>query len=126
VPLLQKTLTHIEENQELRVQTSWRCATGMCFAGTADDLAGGQWYDVGEYRNTAWLWAEPDDDPTMVIESNHGHRIVHAADRARRLLNLTVSNADWLFDGNNTLAGLEFKVGYLADQAARLEREAAG
>jgi len=117
VPLLQETLAHIEANPSEWYQKQYRCGTGMCFAGWAVHLAGGEWYAGPESTYASELIAEP-DEPNSFTLSDSGALVVHAEDRATRLLGLTDEQSATLFYEDNTLADLRRIVADLAKEAA--------
>lgn len=102
--LMIDTLAQIERTPSEWNQGAYRCGSGMCFAGWAATLAGGQWltspYDL------AWdefLRPEPEDGPFDVRGDEtliHGPA-VHASTRARRLLGIDMNDAAVLFAGGN-------------------------
>lgn len=116
VALLRQTLAHIEANPDEWNQRHWRCGTGMCFAGWAATLAGGQWYEDDQSVHRDELIAEDGDTG----EYDHGGVItVHVDDRARRILGLDEGQAERLFDAVNNLHDLRRIVGELTEDAAR-------
>jgi hypothetical protein len=117
VPLLKQTLAHIEANPEDWYQRTWRCKSGMCFAGWAADLAGGEWYAGPEDTYAHELIAEP-DEPNSFTLSHSGALVVHAEDRATRLLGLTDEQSATLFYEDNTLADLRRIVADLTKEAS--------
>lgn len=118
---LRETLAHIEAlpNQAGWIQGSYRCESGMCFAGWRCHLSGGQWATGPDDRRTVRfpdheLWfaascliAEPGD--TYVADLD-GVRVTTAHHRAARLLGLTEGQAAELFDGCNDLDDLRENV----------------
>jgi hypothetical protein len=117
VALLRQTLTHIEANPQTWDQTTFRCNTGMCFAGWAAELEGGTWYtDASNPVLADYLVATPEDPADDVVRLVHNDaRVILAADRAMRLLGLDYFQAEELFDGANTLDELR---GYVDDLCA--------
>lgn len=111
--LLRKTLAYIEAHPEEWQQHTWRCTSGMCFAGTAVTVAGGEW---GAQKPTAatydMLVAETGDDPNH-MRFMKGRLLIGVRDRATRLLGLTDRQAEQLFAFNNTLPTLRRMVGRL-------------
>lgn len=86
--LLDAAIAHIEAHPETWLQGSYRCESGMCLAGWAAQLAGGQWVTSAdsdpEFR--ANMTAERDDPAQDVdFDPDYG-QIIHVADRAERLL----------------------------------------
>jgi hypothetical protein len=119
VDLLRRTLAHIEANPADWNQATWRCGTGMCFAGWAVTLAGGQWYEdkpTSLYRDE--LIAEPDDADDF-LNRRIGARTIHVDDRAKRVLGLEEGQAEVLFDGGNDLHDLRHIVTSLCEGAGR-------
>lgn len=99
VPLLQQTLGYIEAHPQTWEQRTYRCGTGMCFAGWASELAGGK-----------WLTSDPDDDYAEYLlaepgepfaQERQGTLTVSVESRARRVLGLDEEQADDLFYGYN-------------------------
>lgn len=129
VDLLRRTLAHIEAHPEEWEQTTWRCDTGMCFAGTAATLAGGTWATSNRDGVLAHLLvAEPDDykSPVVTVISAKYYRtdkftgnVVRASERAQRLLGLTRTQCLVLFSGYNTLDGVRLIVADLCAQAVQ-------
>lgn len=109
VPLLRKTLEHIEAHPEEWDQLTWRCETAMCFAGHAADLTGAQWVGSGKY-----ITADPAIDHPLDIWSSG---VTSASARAQTVLGLDEDQAAWLFAGSNTLDDLRCIVGELIEQA---------
>lgn len=91
--LLDRVLHHIDGNPEWK-QGSYRCDSGMCFAGWTVALAGGQWVsdDINsiEYHDVVSVGAR-------------GWGPEHVHDWARMKLGLTVEEAEELFGGFNKL-----------------------
>ena len=113
VPLLRKTLEHIEAHPEQWNQEFWRCGTGMCFAGTACDLDGGEWMADG----SAHL-ARREGEQFQPDEWAPGREVIHARFRARTVLGLTRHQAAALFCADNTLPDLRRIVGELCGEQA--------
>lgn len=86
--LLDATLAHIEAHPEDWNQDDWR----TCFAGHAATLAGGQWLASAESYEPERVYLIPEDDDV----DTHRNR-VHVSRRARRVLGLTVGQAEQLF-----------------------------
>lgn len=106
VPLLRQTLDYIKTHPQEWDQEVWRqvrpCGTVACFAGWACALNGDRF--------------NPDDwDFVITDESGVSFPI---EDRAREILGLTIGDADWLFDGGNTLDDLEQIVEELCGDAS--------
>jgi hypothetical protein len=110
VPLLRKTLEHIEAHPQEWDQAHWHCGTGMCFAGTACDLDGGEW--VPGRPVLVQRDGEPDD---LRYRRGIGRGEVHACTRAMRILGLTPIAALALFSAGNTLADLRRQVTALCE-----------
>lgn len=130
VALLDKVMEHIKNDLEHWNQRQWRtgpdndpfgerqdraqlvtvdgkdvlpvtCDTAFCFAGWAVQLSAtperpALWANVDD------LWADDEDDQYFNYES-----LIPAEERARQLLGLDVTQAGWLFDGDNDLDDLE-------------------
>jgi hypothetical protein len=109
VPLLRKTLEHIEAHPEEWYQNTWRCRTAMCFAGMACHLDGGEWHANPHSPWLAQRAGEPEDyaPPGWV----------HAETRAKRILGLHPSYAEVLFHYRNTLDDLRRIVGELCGES---------
>jgi hypothetical protein len=114
VPLLQKTLHHIEANPWEWDQDVFRCGTAMCFAGTACHLDGGIWLEGDEES----LAPREDDNPADVGLANFGVDGIHASIRAQRILGLNSGQAMRLFAAGNTLNDLRRIVGELCGEEA--------
>lgn len=89
-------------------QGEWRCASGMCLAGWVSQLAGGKWAtpvssdnDYQPYEDC--LVAEAGDDSDDVMASTSAGTVIHAQERATRLLGLGHDDAYTLFEGDNTV-----------------------
>ena len=108
IPLLRKTMEHIEAHPDEWRQGSWftrrlDCGTKACFAGTAILL--------GSDDEIMWLMS-PSLSISGVTKDSGGH--VHTAhDRARDLLGLTDKEASILFEPTNTMDGLRYYVDHL-------------
>jgi hypothetical protein len=108
VPLLRKTLEHIEAHPQEWYQNTWRCDTAMCFAGTACHLDGGEWVRDG---SSPWLAQRDGEAPDDLHYAPAGW--VHAETRARRILGLDPWPAAGLFHYRNTLDDLREQVAEL-------------
>jgi hypothetical protein len=121
--LLRETLAHIEANPEEWRQATYRCPSGMCFAGHAVTLAGGRWPAEPGSRYQSFLIADGDDlyqDVRWIDREGEGKvQVVHAEDRARRVLGLTLAQASRLFAGVNDLHRLTVIVSELCEEAER-------
>jgi len=103
---LHQTLEYIKTHPNQWNQATWRCGTGMCFAGWACTLAGGHWYDID--GDIAYLDIEPEDDHSRYEQfTDLSFPLIHVQDRAQRLLDLDDDICDALFIGSNTLEDLE-------------------
>ena len=133
VELLLKTLEAIEASPHQWSQQDWRCASTLCFAGWACELAGGVWavsdllmakfeFEPTTTATTRLLYARRGYlkadalDPSWDREGDR----VHARKRAMRLLNITAGQAEELFslDQDQDLAGLRREVEALIGGAA--------
>lgn len=120
MPLLERTLRHIEAHPEQWDQKTWYCGTAGCFAWHAAVLAGGEPLP----NAPAYVRAEDDDPPEHVypcgtfglVETAVHETAVHVADRATRVLGLPDDSR--LFAFNNTLDDLRRIVEDLARRAA--------
>lgn len=99
VALLTQTLEYIRAHPDELVQHTWRCNTGCCFAGHAAILSGARWQD-------------PKRLSSVITTPNGSEEWVSSY--AKRVLGLNRTEADWLFDANNTLGDLVRKVAALA------------
>lgn len=106
IELLDRTLAQIEAHPEGWEQGTYRCESGMCFAGWAAVLAGGRWVEPENMHSSVLVAEEADPDEDRL----HTSGSVHAHDRARRVLGLDDDTADWLFDGHNKLTDLRLIV----------------
>jgi len=113
--LLDAAIKQIEKHPETWYQGEWRCGSGMCVAGWACDMAGGEWIGPAcDSLRSDRLVPGPDDSEEDIRDD--GRRLfVLASSRARRLLGLDPemdvalgSENDWrdLFSPDNTLAGI--------------------
>jgi hypothetical protein len=110
VPLLRKTLEHIEAHPQEWDQVRWRCESGMCFAGTAADLDGAQWlYGAGP------MLRRREDDPA---DDRYAPDRLHVRTRAQHILGISEDQADDLFEATNTLDDLRRIVGELCGESA--------
>ena len=121
IPLLRKTLEHIDAHPEEHSQGEWVCKSGMCIAGHASILGGG----------THVL--DSDGDTTCLVTMDdigkfRQHKIyggIHIAQHAQYVLGLADGEASRMFYGENAVedlhgmfADLETK-GHLADWGVR-------
>lgn len=117
IPLLRQTLAHIESHPQEWVQDSYRCQTGMCFAGWAVTLDGGQWYSPDPTSTYGdGLVARPDDPAVDVWPLGDGTRAILASARAQRILGLDGYQAEDLFASYNTLDDIRQIVAELCEQ----------
>lgn len=72
------------------------CGTTMCLAGIACTIAGGVWLTVSSVLE--YLQFEPGDEHSTVYYDEI--RVTWAHVRAKRILGLTNSEAEYLFDGD--------------------------
>lgn len=102
--LLLATWRQIKDHPETWEQDEWRCATGMCFAGWAAQLAGGVWSD----DHSGLLIAEPGDEESGAWLGPR--QVIHAMHRAQRVLGITDHEAGGgnggLFSADNDLADI--------------------
>lgn len=115
--LLRRTLAHIEAHPGTWQQDTYRCETGMCFAGWACELAGGRWAFPADGARPQYLLAVQGDDPREVRFIS-GHRVIRAADRARRILGLSHGQSLRLFDEDNNLTSLRAMVADLCEASS--------
>lgn len=117
VPLLRKTLEHIEAHPEEWNQSAWACGTAGCFAWHAAMLDGAG--NPPDPFNQEYVPAEPGDDPDQLVEIA-STQTVHVADRATRVLGLdsrVVESSGGLFRYDNTLDDLRRIVADLTAEA---------
>lgn len=105
VPLLRKTLEHIEAHPGEWDQENYRCGSAACFAGHAALLAGGEWDRPNE----------PLDD---YLAPSSDRPFETADERAVSVLGLEQWQADRLFDGGNSLDDLRRIVAELSEDAS--------
>lgn len=109
IPLLDAVIAHIEAEPQAWKQETYRCKTGMCVAGHAAQMAGGEWLvpELGDGDGiiSDALLAEPGDDDDCVYVWN-GTRVIDSDRRAMRVLELTEEQADALFEGGNSLSDI--------------------
>lgn len=125
VPLLRRTLAHIEANPLTWDQSWWRCETGMCFAGWACELAGGEWLvsaadmieGAASSADMVYLIAEPGDDEEVVLPHVNGMSVVTVHARALRVLGLDEEQAEHLFSTHNSIVHLRDLVAELTEGA---------
>lgn len=116
VPLLRKTLEHIEAHPEEWDQSSWSCGTSGCFAYHAAMISGGEPVDM----YLGYVVSEEDDPSDQVYLAAIGRpAMVHVATRAVRVLGLDEHPGDTrLFNGDNTLDDLRRIVAELSGDGA--------
>lgn len=134
VPLLQMTLKTIEDNPAHWAQTTWRCNSGMCFAGWAVQLSGYKWAANPEDIGGDHVIVN-DNDPVLPMlhdgirqyREQYGTVPAHAV--ATALLNVhedvydgvapneVQDAADNLFDGTNSMQTLRAYVQTLVHYA---------
>jgi hypothetical protein len=105
-PVLDAAMAHIRAHPERHSQYAWRCETSMCLAGWVCELAGGQWAYPANSSESAVLLAAPEDE-TFWIFTDDGRDVIHAENRAARLLGCSDRTADGLFREAATLPELE-------------------
>jgi hypothetical protein len=111
VPLLLRTLEHIEAHPEEWNQEKWHCGSAYCFAGHAATLSGAVFVTTP---------GDPDPDDTIHVlgpGDDKPHAVYYYAAGALGL-DPYGRAADRLFDGSNTLDDLRRVV---ADLTARAE-----
>lgn len=114
--LLKQTLAHIEANPLTWEQTSFRCGTGMCFAGWAAQLSGCTWLtnDPDDMYGD-FVIAEPDDE--QVSDEVDGKQVIGVRFRAARVLGIDLDRAEELFEAHNELDDLRDLVTELCAEA---------
>lgn len=121
VELLDRVMAQIESDPDHWNQAFWaqretyhtECGTAYCCAGWTVKLA---------RPDLRFIWqgldADTVEDPATGLSGG-------VSDIARRLLGLTVSEADQLFEGDNTLADLQRIVREIKDERQRVTAAAA-
>jgi hypothetical protein len=99
--LLDAVIAQIEAHPETWRQGSYRCETGMCVAGWAAEMTGGQWLYADTEGSADLLAAVPEDDPERVEED-----AIDAHYRAQRLFGIGAFEAGHLFAGGNKLTDI--------------------
>lgn len=126
--LLADTFCAVLRANEAWVQTSWRCSTGMCFAGWGLTLAGGAWASAStdatrDYVAEVVLDNEDDlideltssgditqwDSESAAEEEIRATFTAPVADVMTLLFGLDVSTAEELYSANNSLLVLNSK-----------------
>jgi len=115
VKALRQTMDVVERAAQKRGANGWfqpdyRCQTGMCFAGHGAAMSGGKWVSGPNAWNAAYM-RMPDG-----LEN-------HCSDLMIERWGLTEEEADYLFDGSNTLDDLRFMV-LAIETIAKLDPEA--
>ena len=113
IPLLRKTLEHIKAHPEEWDQSSWRCDTGMCFAGWAVTLVGREWATPKDHPAASFVEARP-GEPEACSPGRIGYdnkitlpKVIMADAAAIHELGIDEDTADYLFDGSNSIETLE-------------------
>lgn len=130
VALLRKTLEVVEEEavklgtEECRWdQGSWRCGTGMCFAGWAVHLDGAKWASEDGYSDHYDdVVAEPGDNVTSVPWDDVTPgvtAVVSVAIRAQQILGLTDDEANVLFAASNDIDDIQCCTSDILERAAQ-------
>jgi hypothetical protein len=116
VPLLRKTLEHIEAHPEEWFQGVWSCGTAGCFAWHAAMLDGAE--PIKGFPS--YVPADSDDPSDDVYPASDDHpACVHVAPRAARVLGIG-SEAHPLFRASNSLDDLRRIVGRLTTKEETL------
>lgn len=118
VPLLQKTMDHIEAHPEEWDQANWFCGTKACFAGHAVLLAGAQKVDDPNLAACGFL-VPYDGEPVIILS---GAPMTGVGTRAKQLLGLTEDESGALFRGGNTMDDLRARVAELVVLGEAQER----
>lgn len=105
IPALRATLRHIKANPHEWEQQTWRCKTGMCFAGHAAILNGGRWLRATSVES----------ESATVVHPETGD-LLHVQDFAMEVLGLANYQADELFHHENTITDLEEIIDDLAQE----------
>lgn len=120
VELLQATMRYVEEHPAEHNQEHWRteCGTAFCYAGHAALLAGatrptfGTGWDLHWAVNVVTLESADQTADEMRVSGS-----LHIDEFAASQLGITMHEADALFDGYRTVAGLHALVNALCDGA---------
>lgn len=90
--LLKKTYVHISKNPEEWNQGTWRCGTGMCFAGWAVTLAGRLWVTSDVNSPAAYYIVDPNGEYVFNKETDRVERDPVA--RAERVIREWVNTGE--------------------------------
>jgi hypothetical protein len=127
VPLLRKTLAHIEANPDQWDQSSWinECGTAFCFAGHAVRLHGGRIVESNddEAYVVPPLGEEIKDTGGWWVREVGGTPAVYIQEYAQELLGLDYQQGQRLFDALNYLHDLRRIVAELCDAAEAVPGE---
>lgn len=113
VDLAFRTLDAIKKNPEVWDQGSWRCGSGMCFAGWAAMLTGAKWVYpqdnlyVDEYGETDNFENEMVEIPEELRETFDGKEALHVSYFAEKVLGIDSDQRGVLFFGSNTIRMIE-------------------
>jgi hypothetical protein len=89
------------------VQDTWRCGTGMCFAGWGVALAGAT-FPYEPYSGN-WVPVSPPGLQAPACEvADYDGKLWRIRDLARELFGLDDNEANVLFDGGNDLARIDY------------------
>jgi hypothetical protein len=121
IDLLRRTLRQIETHPETWNQGTWRCQSGMCFAGWTATLAGREWAYPDSSPDSSMLLAEEEDPQAFVMRWDDEPEVIYVATAAKALLGLDETEADLLFYGGNTLRTIK---AYVANLIAGRDIEA--
>jgi len=126
IALLEATMAYIETHPEEWNQETWRCGSGMCFAGWAATLNGREWATKdANAEGAADIVVKPGEfpfaGPEMVYDADAD--VYRRTDRtvasvsvvAEHDLGLTEEQTDILFDGYNSRATLRTMVNALKE-----------
>ncbi len=106
VPLLRQTMAHIEAHPEEWYQGSWRCDTGMCFAGHAAIIDGAAWACKAEDGFDLDELADIDPEAFEAVCPPDTAGTMNVAVYAQQALGLELGEAARLFRMGNTLGDL--------------------
>lgn len=117
IPLLLKTLDHIRGNPEEWFQATWRCHTGLCFAGHAAVLAGATWVvaDDEDEENPQYELVQYPDGSAVAVD--------YAEAFAIRALDIDDDQAYRLFQWDNSIAVLEQVVTEIVEAEEKVQKE---
>jgi hypothetical protein len=122
IALAQRTLEQIKAHPQEWDQTTWRCQSGMCFAGWAAVLNGRRWLHPDDPESEIVVATSPEEpgarerDLAWYDGGEPGRMTwgTHVRNAARADLGLTETEAVIMFGSSNELADLEYCVAKIA------------